>query len=96
MGVAINSRQAVSPLVRLVEGEEKLETPDLPERVLSQNWGRRPSKIILLPAWCLKLRLTTVRMTSHKRSDDFLRWRAVDRLEGCQSEVRVGRWVQRS
>ncbi|GFW07671.1 uncharacterized protein TNCV_3918041 [Trichonephila clavipes] len=33
------SIRAVSPLVRLVEDEERWEAPDLPQGVLPQNWG---------------------------------------------------------
>ncbi|GFS68862.1 uncharacterized protein TNCV_409381 [Trichonephila clavipes] len=33
------SRRATNLLVRLVEGEERWEAPDHPERVLPQNWG---------------------------------------------------------
>ncbi|GFV93637.1 uncharacterized protein TNCV_1989491 [Trichonephila clavipes] len=39
MGGILNSRLAASPLVRLVEGEERCETPDHPQGVLPQNWG---------------------------------------------------------
>ncbi|GFV43130.1 uncharacterized protein TNCV_1410271 [Trichonephila clavipes] len=38
-GVTLNSRRAASPLVRLVEGEERWEAPDHPQCVLPQNWG---------------------------------------------------------
>ncbi|GFV20114.1 uncharacterized protein TNCV_4194121 [Trichonephila clavipes] len=38
MGV-LNSRRAASPLVRLVEGEDRWEAPNLPQDVLPQNWG---------------------------------------------------------
>ncbi|GFV67579.1 hypothetical protein TNCV_4622591 [Trichonephila clavipes] len=34
-----NNRRATSPIVRLVEKEERSEVPDLPQGVLSQNWG---------------------------------------------------------
>ncbi|GFV44927.1 transposable element Tcb2 transposase [Trichonephila clavipes] len=36
----LNSHRAASPLVRVVEGEEKWEAPD-PQGVLCQNWGDR-------------------------------------------------------
>ncbi|GFW86655.1 hypothetical protein TNCV_4334391 [Trichonephila clavipes] len=36
-GGTLNSRRATSPLVRLVEGEDRWEAPDLPQRVLPQN-----------------------------------------------------------
>ncbi|GFV12186.1 uncharacterized protein TNCV_1536831 [Trichonephila clavipes] len=35
----LNSRRAANPLVRLVEGEERLEASDHPQRVLPLNWG---------------------------------------------------------
>ncbi|GFV43643.1 uncharacterized protein TNCV_2679441 [Trichonephila clavipes] len=37
-GGTLNSRRAASPLVRLVEGEERWEAPDTPQGVLL-NWG---------------------------------------------------------
>ncbi|GFX37327.1 uncharacterized protein TNCV_76711 [Trichonephila clavipes] len=38
-GGTLNSRRAATPLVRLVEGEERWEAPDHPKVVLPQNWG---------------------------------------------------------
>ncbi|GFV87524.1 uncharacterized protein TNCV_3281621 [Trichonephila clavipes] len=38
-GGILNSRRAVSPLVRLMEGEERWEALDYPQGVLPQNWG---------------------------------------------------------
>ncbi|GFV02375.1 transposable element Tcb1 transposase [Trichonephila clavipes] len=38
-GGALNSRRAVSLLVRLVEGEERWEAPDHSQGVLPLNWG---------------------------------------------------------
>ncbi|GFW35938.1 uncharacterized protein TNCV_1927671 [Trichonephila clavipes] len=38
-GGTLNSRRAASPLVRLVEGEEKWEASDHPRSVLPLNWG---------------------------------------------------------
>ncbi|GFU16098.1 uncharacterized protein TNCV_1300451 [Trichonephila clavipes] len=38
-GGTLNSRRAASPLVRLVEGEERREAPDHPQGFLLQNWG---------------------------------------------------------
>ncbi|GFU18429.1 uncharacterized protein TNCV_1981061 [Trichonephila clavipes] len=35
----LNSRRAISPLVRLVEGEERWEAPDHHQGVLPCNWG---------------------------------------------------------
>ncbi|GFY11828.1 uncharacterized protein TNCV_1530201 [Trichonephila clavipes] len=57
-GGTLNSRRAASPLVRFVEGEERWEAPNHPQGVLPQNW-EEPSKIVLSPSWCSKLRLTT-------------------------------------
>ncbi|GFX69943.1 uncharacterized protein TNCV_2079231 [Trichonephila clavipes] len=37
---SLNSRRATSPLVRLVEGEERWESPDDPQGILPQNWGK--------------------------------------------------------
>ncbi|GFY02664.1 hypothetical protein TNCV_3505441 [Trichonephila clavipes] len=54
----LNSPGASRPSVRLVEEEEKREVPDHP-RVFSLKSGVEPSKIVLSPAWCTKLRLTT-------------------------------------
>ncbi|GFX24157.1 uncharacterized protein TNCV_2436501 [Trichonephila clavipes] len=39
MGVTLNNCRVTSPLVRLVEREEKWEAPDHPQGVLPQNWG---------------------------------------------------------
>ncbi|GFW77327.1 uncharacterized protein TNCV_924431 [Trichonephila clavipes] len=50
-GGTLNSRRAASPLVRLVEGEDRREASDHPQSVLPQ--------IVLSPVWCSKLRLTT-------------------------------------
>ncbi|GFU40111.1 uncharacterized protein TNCV_3767761 [Trichonephila clavipes] len=38
-GDTLNSRRAASPLVRLVEGEEKWEASNQPQSVLPLNWG---------------------------------------------------------
>ncbi|GFS59131.1 hypothetical protein TNCV_70091 [Trichonephila clavipes] len=54
----LNSCRAVSPLVWLVEGEETWEALDHP-RVFSLKIGMEPRKIVLLPAWCSKFRLTS-------------------------------------
>ncbi|GFW64745.1 uncharacterized protein TNCV_4450471 [Trichonephila clavipes] len=35
----LNSRRAASPLVKLMEGEEKWDAPHHQQRVLPQNWG---------------------------------------------------------
>ncbi|GFY34578.1 uncharacterized protein TNCV_1372681 [Trichonephila clavipes] len=39
MGGTLNSRRAASPLVRLVEGEERWEASDHPQGVLLLNLG---------------------------------------------------------
>ncbi|GFS90968.1 uncharacterized protein TNCV_2119691 [Trichonephila clavipes] len=38
-GGTLNSHRATSPLVRLVEGEERWEVPDHPQGILPKNWG---------------------------------------------------------
>ncbi|GFW50863.1 uncharacterized protein TNCV_3591451 [Trichonephila clavipes] len=38
-GGTLNSRRTASPLVRLVEGEERWESSDHPQSVLPLNWG---------------------------------------------------------
>ncbi|GFU60183.1 uncharacterized protein TNCV_4248881 [Trichonephila clavipes] len=38
-GDAINILRVGSPLVMLVEGKERWETPDHPQCILPQNWG---------------------------------------------------------
>ncbi|GFY07543.1 uncharacterized protein TNCV_3650501 [Trichonephila clavipes] len=59
-GGTLNSRRTASPLVRLVEGEEKWEASDHPQSVLPLNWGGiEPNQIVLSPVWCSKLRITT-------------------------------------
>ncbi|GFU19793.1 DDE_3 domain-containing protein [Trichonephila clavipes] len=57
-GGTLNSRRITSPLVWLVEGEERWEASDHPQSVLPLNWGE-PIQIVLSPVWCSKLRLTT-------------------------------------
>ncbi|GFV34112.1 hypothetical protein TNCV_3630771 [Trichonephila clavipes] len=53
-----HSNRVPSPLVRLVEGEEKWEAPNNPQDVLSHNWGGTKRQIVQSPVWCLRLRLT--------------------------------------
>ncbi|GFX35638.1 uncharacterized protein TNCV_4469791 [Trichonephila clavipes] len=38
-GGTLNSRRAVSPLMRWVKGEERWEAPDPSQGVIPQNWG---------------------------------------------------------
>ncbi|GFV04268.1 hypothetical protein TNCV_918891 [Trichonephila clavipes] len=54
----LNSRQATSPLVRLVEEKERWEAPGHPQGFLLKIMVE-PNQIILSPAWCSKLTLTT-------------------------------------
>ncbi|GFX81104.1 uncharacterized protein TNCV_1910971 [Trichonephila clavipes] len=54
----LHSHRAASPLVRLVEGEERWEAPDHP-RVFSLKIGVKASLFVLSPVWCSKLRITT-------------------------------------
>ncbi|GFW24598.1 cullin-4A [Trichonephila clavipes] len=53
-GGTLNSRRAASPLVRLVEGEERWEAPDQPQGV-PQNWGETE---INRPVTCMVLKAT--------------------------------------
>ncbi|GFU97072.1 hypothetical protein TNCV_3347181 [Trichonephila clavipes] len=48
-GGTLNSHRAASPLVRLVEGEERWEAPDH-LRMFSHKIGVKTSQILLLPA----------------------------------------------
>ncbi|GFW56814.1 uncharacterized protein TNCV_160441 [Trichonephila clavipes] len=43
-GGTLNNRRAASPLVWLVEGEERWEASDHPQSVLPLNWGGIESK----------------------------------------------------
>ncbi|GFY11894.1 uncharacterized protein TNCV_4973941 [Trichonephila clavipes] len=43
-GGTLNSRRAASPLVRLVEGEERWDASDHPQSVLPLNWGETEPK----------------------------------------------------
>ncbi|GFX76276.1 hypothetical protein TNCV_592391 [Trichonephila clavipes] len=53
---ALNSRRATIPLVRLLEGEERWETPGhLQGVVLSQNWGGTEPKHTVA---CMKAKAT--------------------------------------
>ncbi|GFY26634.1 uncharacterized protein TNCV_2879621 [Trichonephila clavipes] len=48
-GGTLNSRRAASPLVRLVEREERWEASDHPQSVLPLNWGRiEPNRTVTL------------------------------------------------
>ncbi|GFX37581.1 hypothetical protein TNCV_3201051 [Trichonephila clavipes] len=53
---ALNSHRAASPLVRLVEGEERWEAPDHLQDVLPQNWGGTEQKHAVT---CMELKITT-------------------------------------
>ncbi|GFU32954.1 hypothetical protein TNCV_4155441 [Trichonephila clavipes] len=57
-GDPLKSRRDVSSLVRLEKGEDRWEASDQPQGVLSRNWVE-PNKIVLSPARCSELRLTT-------------------------------------
>ncbi|GFT48837.1 uncharacterized protein TNCV_178881 [Trichonephila clavipes] len=57
-GGTLNSRRAASPLVCLVEGEERWVASDNLPSVLPLNWGG-PSHIVLSPVRCSKLQLMT-------------------------------------
>ncbi|GFX53268.1 uncharacterized protein TNCV_362621 [Trichonephila clavipes] len=83
-GTLNNHRAASCPLMYLVEGEERWKAHGHPQGFLSLNFGVEPSKIVLSPAWCSKLRLTTgVKILSLTRDEfhgprsDFVRRVAV-------------------
>ncbi|GFX58353.1 uncharacterized protein TNCV_205401 [Trichonephila clavipes] len=57
-GSTLNSRRAASPLVWLVEKVKGWEVPDHPQ-VSSLKIGVETNQIVLSPAWCSKLWLTT-------------------------------------
>ncbi|GFT89427.1 hypothetical protein TNCV_4387091 [Trichonephila clavipes] len=44
----LNSRQAASPLVRLMEEEERRDSPNHPQEVLLQIWdGSKPNRSVI-------------------------------------------------
>ncbi|GFV68891.1 uncharacterized protein TNCV_1985551 [Trichonephila clavipes] len=43
-GGTLNSRRTASPLVRLVEGDDRWEASDRPQSVLPLNWGGKKAK----------------------------------------------------
>ncbi|GFW10624.1 uncharacterized protein TNCV_4917431 [Trichonephila clavipes] len=54
-GGTLNSRRVASPLVRLVEREDRWETSDQPQSVLPLNWGgTEPSRTFT----CMVLKAT--------------------------------------
>ncbi|GFY07683.1 uncharacterized protein TNCV_4095531 [Trichonephila clavipes] len=53
-GGTLNSHRAPSPLVRLVEREEKWEAPDHPQGALPQNWGESEP---IRPVTCMVLKV---------------------------------------
>ncbi|GFT15866.1 hypothetical protein TNCV_3314531 [Trichonephila clavipes] len=55
-GDTLNSRRAASPLVGLVEGEGGGRPLAIP-KVFYLKIDVEPSQIVLLPAWCSKLRI---------------------------------------
>ncbi|GFX74591.1 uncharacterized protein TNCV_1158081 [Trichonephila clavipes] len=54
-GGTLKRRRAASPLVRLVEGEERWEAPDHPQGVLPLNWGETELKRSVI---CMVLKAT--------------------------------------
>ncbi|GFW23986.1 hypothetical protein TNCV_4950321 [Trichonephila clavipes] len=54
---------ATSPLVRLVEGKERWESPDRPQAILPQNWGGTELKRTVT-CMVLKATITTVVQSS--------------------------------
>ncbi|GFU46660.1 hypothetical protein TNCV_1546681 [Trichonephila clavipes] len=69
-GDSLNNSRAASPLVRLLEEEER-GRPLVP-RVFSIKVGVELSQIIMSPEWCSKLRLTTG-VQPAPRHDEFRR-----------------------
>ncbi|GFS98792.1 cullin-4A [Trichonephila clavipes] len=68
-GCTLNSRRTASPLVRLMEGEERWEAPDPSQGVLPQNWGETEPNCT---ATCTVLKATANdRRTSSLLLDDF-------------------------
>ncbi|GFV01830.1 uncharacterized protein TNCV_2550841 [Trichonephila clavipes] len=61
-GGTLNSRQAASLLVWLVEGGERWEAPDHPQGVHPLNWGGTEQKRTVI---CMMLRLTADVISSH-------------------------------
>ncbi|GFV23558.1 uncharacterized protein TNCV_1906861 [Trichonephila clavipes] len=89
-GGTLNSRRAASPLVWLVEGEERWDALDHPQ-VSSLKIGVETSPIVLSPAWCSKLRLTTgVKILALSR-DEFRgpRYDFVSSLQAHSDDTRV-------
>ncbi|GFW48339.1 hypothetical protein TNCV_1109021 [Trichonephila clavipes] len=66
-GGTLNSRQAASPLVRLVKEEERWEAPDLP-RVFSLKIEVEPGQIILPPFGL------AVHQNDHQARRTFVEW----------------------
>ncbi|GFW31407.1 hypothetical protein TNCV_3416631 [Trichonephila clavipes] len=58
-GGTLNSRRAASPLMRLVEGEERWEAPDSLGCFPSKLGWNQAKKTVLSPIWCLRLRPKT-------------------------------------
>ncbi|GFV81106.1 hypothetical protein TNCV_2270901 [Trichonephila clavipes] len=59
-GGTLNNRPTTSPLVRLVEREERWEAREHSSRVFSLKIGVKPSKSVMPPIWFSSLRLTAV------------------------------------
>ncbi|GFY01820.1 uncharacterized protein TNCV_1468101 [Trichonephila clavipes] len=53
-GGTLNRRGAASPVMRLVEGEERWESLDHLQGVFPQNWGGTGPQIVLSSVWCSK------------------------------------------
>ncbi|GFS74794.1 hypothetical protein TNCV_1690881 [Trichonephila clavipes] len=66
--LALNSHRAASPLVRLVEEEEKWEAPDRPQGILTQNWGQTE------PKRAVTCRVLKVAANDQRTSSPLLRW----------------------
>ncbi|GFT91287.1 hypothetical protein TNCV_2168751 [Trichonephila clavipes] len=58
-GGSLSNSRAASPLMRLVEVEERWVAPEILSRVFSLEIVVEPSQKTLSPVWCSKLRIKT-------------------------------------
>ncbi|GFV85592.1 hypothetical protein TNCV_3774161 [Trichonephila clavipes] len=79
-GGTLNSRGASSPLVNLVEGEERLGGPSPSLECSPLNIGVEPSKLVLSPAWVSSIAM--YKLGGGSRSRKFERERIIGLREG--------------
>ncbi|GFU86442.1 uncharacterized protein TNCV_1417941 [Trichonephila clavipes] len=70
-GKTLNSRRATSPLVRLVEGEERWKAPNHTQGVLPQNWGETE---LIRSVTCMMLKATNNARRHLALCHDEFRW----------------------